>query len=127
MQKISKKNGIIDVYRLLFAFVIMAGHSVTIGMVPPFPFAGVGIFVEFFYLITGYYTILHFNKCETKASTEWIGESLRYTVKKFVAFYPYVMISVALMYLYGIVVALWSGGVLQKRSKVYYICRLRCC
>lgn len=110
MLKEKKRNGLIDLYRLLFALVIMAGHSVNIGMEPPFPFAGVGIFVEFFYLLTGYYTILHFNKQMPRESSEWMGESLKYTFKKFVTLIPYVIISVAMIYLYEAIMSLRSGG-----------------
>lgn len=116
MVEANKKNGMIDLYRLLFALVIMAGHSVNIGMEPPFPFAGVGIFVEFFYLLTGYYTVSHFDKQISQTSSEWIGKSLHYTLWKFVAFLPYVIVSVAMLYLYGIVMGLRSGGGLRKCS-----------
>lgn len=117
MQEISKKNGTIDIYRLLFALVIMAGHSVTIGMKPPFPFAGVGIFVEFFYLLTGYFTLLHFDRQLPRISSEWIAESLRYTWKKFKAFFPYVSVSVSLIYLNSMIRILQDRGVSLGRSK----------
>lgn len=108
--EINKKNGVIDIYRLLFALIIMAGHSVLIGMVPPFPFAQIGIFVEFFYLITGYYTIVHFSKQTSSTSSEYILKSLQYMLKKFAVFFPYVIVSVALRCLYGIISTLRSGG-----------------
>ncbi len=110
MAKGNGKNGLIDIYKLLFAIVIMTGHSVNVGMKPPFPFAGVGIFVEFFYLLTGYFTCKHFMRTDNIKSQEWIIVSLKYTYYKMKKIFPYIVLSVSLRYTYDALAVLKSGG-----------------
>ncbi len=119
--KKNKRNGTIDIYRLLFALAIMAGHATNLGLQAPFPFAGVGIFVEFFFLLTGYYTYQHFSNHELADSTDWLKNSLCYTIRKFMPMMPYLAISVLARYLYdGIVVIRSGGGIIYALKNLVY-------
>lgn len=124
MQKrATKRNWIIDIYRFLFALVIMTGHAVNVGMEAPFPFAGVGIFVEFFYLITGYFTLNHISNKIPFVVGDRMLESLRYTFRKFSVFLPYLAISVSARHLYDFCYAIkisgWGGTVQALKSLLY--------
>ena len=63
-----KHNGIIDFLKFVVMLInIMGGHFVVTGAVNGlYPFSGNGIFVEFFLIITGYYTLEHFKKLDVK-------------------------------------------------------------
>ncbi len=118
----TKRNGLIDIYRFLFALVIMTGHSVNVGMEPPFPFAGVGIFVEFFFLLTGYFTYSQISKMKPIEIGERMQESLRYTFRKFSAFFPYLLVSVGARYIYDFCLTLKNseGGYIQALTSLFY-------
>ncbi len=80
VSKLHARNGIVDGFRLLYALVIMTGHSVTVGVTSPFPFEPVGILVEFFAFLTGYFTCLSFsNRCSE--TNRYFENALRYTIK----------------------------------------------
>ena len=64
------------------------------------------LFVEFFLIITGYFTFKHFQKSVFKAKTidESAKEALRYTYKKFAKYAPYVVVSVIAITLLVIII-----------------------
>ena len=93
-----KRNGVIDTFRFLYALVIMAGHSVTVGVKSPFPFEPVGILVEFFLFLSGFLACESFSKNSTVNNLEYFDVAIKSTIKKFRPFVPYLVISVCLSY-----------------------------
>ena len=55
-----KRNGLIDISRFLMSIYIMTGHMNTIGFTDTWPFSANGIVVEFFLILTGWYTAEHY-------------------------------------------------------------------
>lgn len=106
------RNGIVDIFRLLYALVIMTGHSVTVGVISPFPFEPVGILVEFFFFLSGYFTCVEFEKKREADVTDYMHNGLEYTVKKFKVFVPYLAISVIFSYSLVIISVFKNWGVL---------------
>jgi len=118
LSRAKARNGVVDTYRLLYALVIMTGHSVTVGVSSPFPFEQVGIFVEFFLLLTGYFTCETLSKKETKPG-EWFTDSLKYTFRKFKPLFPYVAFSVLISYSIVLYPQCKMGGIGQAARDVF--------
>lgn len=88
--KANKRNGEIDLFRLVFAVMIMFMHfGQEFPNLNPFPKARVG--VEFFFLVTGYLTARSAMKVEDTGA-ELIGRSWTYTLKKVSAFFGYYVV-----------------------------------
>ena len=58
------------------------------------------IFVEAFFLLTGYFTTKHFYKTRKRKVDELAKDSLSYTFKKFSTFLPYVIIALLIGFIY---------------------------
>ncbi len=104
------RNAIVDIFRFIFCVIIMTSHSVVFGMKGDFPFSVVGTFVEFFYILTGFYTCRHFENIGEIQSNKWILNGLKYTVKKYFLLFPYLLISVGIAYLYDGYKTYVAGG-----------------
>lgn len=88
-----KRSGIVDIYRLLFIFLIMAHHLYISSL-----FANAWIYVEFFFILSGYFTMKHYASGEWKSIEEKTAESITYTFHKFKKVMPYVAAAVLLEY-----------------------------
>ena len=89
-----KRNGMVDIYRLLFIFLIMAHHLYL-----DIPFASAWVYVEFFFILSGYFTMKHYALgVERKSVEEKASETITYTLHKFKRIMPYVVIAVLLEY-----------------------------
>lgn len=96
-----KKNiriSVIDLLRILFMGFIMMLHFQFQFSDTPSSVRGRSafIFVEAFFMITGYFTTLHFSKIGNRKIESISKESIRYTIKKFKPFLPYVIFTVIL-------------------------------
>ena len=118
-KKADGRNGAVDIFRLLYAIVIMTGHLVTVGMVAPFPFAPVGILVEFFLFLTGYFTCVSFLR-KASEPTDYFSNGLKYTLKKFKPLVPYLVVSVGLSYSINIIFEIQNGGGIAQLGRIAY-------
>ena len=96
-----KRNGIIDIYRLIAILIIMDNHIGMAGLMPIFP--GGYLAVEFFLFLTGYLTCRHFDKAsivDEKPPFALKAKSvILYTFNKFKAYVPLIMVFVLAQYI----------------------------
>ncbi len=90
----SKRNSNIELARFFGAIMIMIQHIGIMGFDNHVP--GCRLYVEFFLIITGYYTVKHFDR---KNYDNPIKESIIYTIKKFIPLLPYTIVTTILMYI----------------------------
>lgn len=88
-----QKNPYIEISRFIGAIIIVCHHSYILG--ERIKFVGGWIFVEFFFMLTGYFTAAHFYGENNKFQNVSVI-SLRYVMKKILAVVPYVWIGVLL-------------------------------
>ena len=92
--------GNIEIMRFIACIIIMTFHVSYIGIDRGvLPFSESYIFVEFFFALTGYFTIVHFDKYREISLDQKAYAAIKYTIEKLKSFYPYVFISVTLCYL----------------------------
>lgn len=96
----------IDLAKFFSALIIMTYHLYMLGGAN-YPFYKAWIYVEFFLIITGYFTVKHFD-CENNSNP--MKASVIYTIKKFICFLPYTVITTLLMYLFDLTTKLVSNG-----------------
>ena len=77
-----ERNRMCDFLRFLCALLIMAFHLSLLGAEEGYPFSEAWIFVEFFFLLSGYYTARHFAGTPEIPPEAYARESVRYTLKK---------------------------------------------
>ena len=87
--------GKIELMRFLGAVLIMNAHFGYQDR----PFQLSWFFVEFFYIITGYFTMRHFEKQEPQEHFEAVKIAVEYTGKKFVQFLPYTTGAILITYI----------------------------
>jgi len=97
---IKVRNGYIDVWRLVASFVIVFFHSWRLDGVDNYPYMGGKIFVEFFFFVTGYYTIYHLKSNPNMT----IRDILLYTYRKYCNFWscsvPFTVILLLIRYIF---------------------------
>ncbi|MBR4707488.1 MAG: acyltransferase [Pseudobutyrivibrio sp.] len=102
------RSGNVDLARFIAALLIMAHHIYYLGC-NYYPFKDAGIYVEFFLLMTGYYTAKHYGKAVVEDKYK---DALVYTVKKFKPLFLYLVIATVSAYLIqgfcGIAYGGWS-------------------
>lgn len=96
------KNYFIEYWRFIAMLMIMGHHLYHLGATN-YPFKYGWVFVEFFFILTGYLTTSHFSKSFDLNSTERAEKSILYTIKKFISFLPFVWIAVILEYAFKII------------------------
>lgn len=101
----NSRSGNVDLARFIASMLIMTRHIGLIG-ITNYSFPDSWIYVEFFLIITGYYTAKHF---DGKNYDNPIKEGIIYTLKKFIVFIPYTIITTTLMYLLTLIPKLLSG------------------
>ena len=85
----TERSGNVDCARFIAAVLIMAHHSYHVGL-EKYPFHEAWIYVEFFLLITGYYTAKHYEKNIVDNNSK---EAITYTIIKFLPIFPYAFIA----------------------------------
>ena len=113
--------GKIELMRFLGAVLIMNAHFGYQDR----PFQLSWFFVEFFYIITGYFTMRHFEKQEPQEHFEAVKIAVEYTGKKFVQFLPYTTGAILITY----IAMNWhyiGEGAFGNFIRSLKICRLRC-
>ena len=96
-----KKSGridIIELFRIIFIFSIMMLHylSVFSDNIASIRFRSAYIFVEAFFILTGFLTANHFRKFRQKNIDSIAKNALQYTYKKFRAFIPFMIVGILL-------------------------------
>lgn len=117
-----KRNGMVDIYRLIFILLIMAHHL----YVSDAPFESAWIYVEFFFILSGYYTMKHYAGMEEASLEDRSFEAVTYTLHKFKRFMPYVAIAVLLEYGCVYIAGYITSGYLGKRHLLHMIEDLVC-
>ena len=97
MLAMKSRNGMIDLWKFIFCFLIAAHHLYFIYIPEPYPFLSAWIYVEFFFIVTGYFTAVHFFVYDD--SDNVVKSVSRYTYRKFRSIYPYIFIAITAQYL----------------------------
>lgn len=98
----NKRISVVDLWKFIASMMIMTYHLFHLG--PAFYDCSYGkfawIYVEFFYILTGYFTYKHFYKQQISLKNiDIYKQSFRYTLNKFKPFLPYTTIAISLQYL----------------------------
>ena len=112
---IAKRNANIDVVKFIAALLIMVSHIDIVLNCKCYN--GFWIYVEMFFIITGYLTTRHFDVHEVRYN---IKKCVQYTINKFIPIYPYIFLQVTLMYfgVYSIRLINGETGMLETVSAV---------
>lgn len=101
-----KRSANVDCARFIAAMLIMAFHIYHLG-IAEYPFHEAWIYVEFFLLITGYYTAKHYSKVNANNRSK---DAFQYTIKKFLPLFPYTLIVTLCGWItQGVVGIIYSG------------------
>lgn len=116
-----EKNCKIELLRFLAALMIMDGHiGVLFGEDPLRPFSGTWFYVEFFFMLTAFFTVRHFDKekyCNLEPERKAV-EGIKYTMQKFAKFMPYTIVPIFLIYLKT------NIHILQEQGWMAFLCSL---
>ena len=100
MNKSNYRQGNIEILRFIVSIIIMIFHLSYIGIERGnHPFSESWIYVEFFFSLMGYFTIVHFEKDKAISFDDKAKAAILYTKKRFLTFWPYILISLSLYYL----------------------------
>lgn len=115
-----KKNYDVEIFRFVGILSIVLYHLYVIIPGQIYPFASGWMFTDFFFVITGYYTVLHFRKKEdyiTEVKSNSLSPQLydamgivTYVWKKYKKFLPYIIPSVCVIYALDCFEKLSSGA-----------------
>lgn len=95
---------ILELWRFIACITIMLFHSYFLGVeYRTVPFSEGFLYVEFFFIISGYFTFAHFTKINNNSLDSIAKNSIIYTLKKFSYFLPYIIIMVLIMNTYNYV------------------------
>ena len=93
------KNRSIEIWRLVASILIMATHLMVVEeQTGETPFYNAWIYVEFFYFLTGYFTYRHFCASRTMDVNEAAKKALKYALKKYCRFLPFIIIITFVQY-----------------------------
>ena len=86
------RNILIDIWRIIATILILKHHTYYMNLeVHYYHFRQARMYVEFFFLLSGYFTYAHFSRRACADINEMAGASIRYTWKKWLRFLPYVI------------------------------------
>lgn len=107
-----KRDIQISVYKYFASLMIMACHFYRLGLGGGYPLYGAYIYVEFFFMLTGYYTTKHFDARSSEADSldEAMHRALVYTKLKFVRYIPFVLAAVSAEYMLEMFFSLQQGS-----------------
>lgn len=100
------RSGNVDLAKFFASLIIMMQHASLVLSVRPYN--DCWIYVEFFLIITGFYTAKHF---DNRKFDNRMKESIAYTLRKFIPFYPYTLVTTIFMYLLTLVPELILGDI----------------
>lgn len=89
-----KYVGSVDIIRFLMILMIMCHHLYLLGYSGNYPGCCCWAWVDYFFILTGFFTMRHFDGCEKQE--DFAKEAMAYTIKKFRNYMPYVFVSVAI-------------------------------
>ncbi len=109
--KRKEKNYFVEMCRFVFSICLVFHHCRELGGGRSNFFAGAWIFVEFFFLISGYYTMKHYD--ENESNGEDTGqEAVTYVWKKIRTILPYAAI--------GILISVLQIVILEKKNAEWF-------
>lgn len=91
--------GAVDLTRFIMILLIMAHHLYLFGYSDGYLGESCWAWVDYFFILTGYFTMHHYKENNEIYSGNCAQEALRYTLNKFRGFMPYVFAAVTLQYL----------------------------
>mgnify|MGYP003282444845 FL=1 len=91
--------GSVDIVRFLMALLIMSHHLYLLGYKDDWRGISCWIWVDYFFMLTGYFSIRHFAAVQEKPVKCAGYEAVKYTVHKFKKLVPYIAIAVFVQYL----------------------------
>ena len=110
MTAAKKKISYLGLLKFIGVCAIMYYHTLP----SEHSFSSLYLFVEFFFIITGYMTFKHFQSDGQALCGNGIEEksqnAIRYTLKKFIGMIPYVVIALIMMYGLELIKAIAAGG-----------------
>ncbi len=116
MSNVKTKDGKIELMRFLACLMIMSDHMGTLGLKNlERPFRGTWVYVEFFLILSGFFTAKHF--INRTSGENKIENSVKYTINKFKRFMPYTIVAVLIFYivLYGdLITTMYFEKILEK-------------
>lgn len=96
LTKKKSRLGCVDVVRFLMISLIMAHHLYILGFSESYPGASCWAWVDYFFILTGFFTMRHFIMHEESQSPA--QSAIHYTIKKFKGYIPYVFIATFTQY-----------------------------
>lgn len=102
-----------DLWRFVAILLIMAHHQYHVG-INDHQFVHAWVFVEFFFILTGYLTTSHFSKMQSSDLDVMSKNALVYTFRKFLPLLPFVCLAVFLEYGMETVVMLLNGAAVRE-------------
>ena len=100
MSKVKTRDGKIELMRFCACLMIMSDHMHTLGLKDlPRPFRGTWVYVEFFLILSGFFTAKHF--ASGTAGENKVENAIKYTINKYKRFLPY---SIAAVFVYYIII-----------------------
>ena len=110
----SDRVGCVDLFRFFMILLIMSHHLYLFGYSDDFPFRSCWAWVDYFFLLTGYFTMRHYACREVKENHA--AEALMYTLRKLAGCFPFVLIAVSAQYLITALPSLVQGNPKQFLS-----------
>lgn len=86
----------VDLIRFFMILLIMSHHLYLFGFTGNYPFLSCWAWVDYFFLLTGYFTMKHY---ASRSITEnCAAEAIQYTLRKLAGCFPFVFIAVTVQY-----------------------------
>ena len=113
-----QRYGSCDLLRFIFSLYIVGNHFYHIG-VPGEPFVAARIFVEFFFMVSGYFMIQHFEKNYTAMGTDVSAKNaFGYTLRKYKSLMYFVIPCILAEYLFRVLYNVLSSDGFSKTGDV---------
>jgi peptidoglycan/LPS O-acetylase OafA/YrhL len=107
-----KHIGTVDICRFAAILIIMTHHGYILGFSGDYPFSRGWAWVDYFFMLTGYFTIAHYeNNPVTQGSCGL--DALSYTFRKLKGLFPLVVITVLVQYSFEALVTLRQTGIVS--------------
>ena len=100
----TKRISVVELWRFIAALLIMTHHLFSLGIDAVYPFRYAFVYVEFFFILTGYFTYRHFLKTKENlyypigTKDDIFKYASEYTLKRYISFLPYIIIMVVAVY-----------------------------
>ena len=97
-KQVKKHNYMVDFCRFLAIGIIMTHHAYIMGYTGDYPFARGWAWVDYFFMLTGFFTIAHFKRNVPEAGT-YGKTAVDYTLNKFKSFMPLAIVCILIQYI----------------------------